>query len=493
METLIKFFLILFIFFTLSGCNTKKSNTLHLNYQDSTFIEITAANVIDTLPIYAQFCSLFPFRPCLRQYLEIQSSGVYYITYRLTKPELIKFDIGESFQALLMPGDTLKIEVGFNSDSKDKKDFYYNISDKFYEYFQGKRDKFGYYTLEEARDNILKTYYAKMSISKESYKEAVDVLSIAEKQNLEYLLEMKQELPEWFIDFEKANIIYGSANSLFYLYENLSPDDQETIAFNEIQFNNSKAYLSSLYYYFIFRYLDYKYPRKDFNSSTVSWKIKQIKESNRFVDSIFTGEIRDYYKTVSLADLYFFSDSKESLEIADAFVSEYNQGLDEDQKKFIDYDKKEVIKFLKIKNNLPAGDPAPRFYLKDLNGVAHQVIDFSGKIIYVHFWATWCAPCIKEIPALNRLKTKLTNQPFELVNICLDNNPDKWRQIIESEKLVGVNLLCKGTWDKSLSEQYFINELPHYAVIDQNGKIIINNSTGPEAVYTVIDSLLNNK
>lgn len=493
MKTFSKFSLNILIVIILAGCNTEKSDTPHLSYLDSTFIEINAYNVIDTLTIKTQFCSLFPFRPCLRQYVEIQGPGVYYICYRLTKPELIKFEIGEPFQALLMPGDTLKINVGMNSDSGEKQKISYSISDKYYDYFQAKRDKFGYYTLMDARDNILKDYYAKMSITKESYQEAVNILNIAEKQNLEYLLDRKKDFPDWFIEFEKANIVYGSATALLYLYRNLSTEDQALISFKEIPFANSKAYLSTHYYYFISNYLDFKFTRKDFNSPVVSWKINQIKASSDFVDSIFAGEIKEYFKTVSLADLYFYSDSREDIEIADTFISENFKGLYEEHKLFIDYDKKETVKFLKIKDNLPGGDPAPRFYLKDPNGIAYQVKDFSGKVIYLHFWATWCAPCIKEIPALNQLKAKLKDQPFELVNICMDDNQDKWKEIIESEKLEGINLICKGTWDKTLSEEYFVNSLPHYAVIAQDGKIMMNNCSGPETVYTELDSFLNKK
>jgi thiol-disulfide isomerase/thioredoxin len=493
METFVKLFLNLLMIMTLTGCNNEKNATLHLSYKDSTFIEINADNVTDTLTINTRFCSLFPFRPCLRQNLEITSPGVYYMGYRLTKPELIKLDIGDPFQTILMPGDTLKINLDSNYNSKDKKKISYSISDKFYNYFKAKRDRFGYYTLLDARDNILKKYYAKISIAKESYYEAVNILSEAENQNLEFLLERKKDLPEWFFEFEKANIMYGSATVLFYLYRNLSPEDQSKIPFKEIPFVNSNAYLSTPYYYFVSNYLDFKFPRIDFNSPVVSWKIKQIKEGSSFIDSIFEGEIKEYFKTVSLADLYFYSDSRKALEIADAFIKENCQELKEDQKLFIDYDKKVAVKFLKIKDNLPAGDPAPRFYLKDPNGIAYQFKDFTGKVIYLHFWATWCAPCIKEIPTLNQLKSKLRNQPFELINICLDDNPDKWRQIIESEKLEGINLICKGTWDKSLNQQYFINELPHYVVIDQDAKIMMNHCPGPEAVYTEIVSAINKK
>jgi thiol-disulfide isomerase/thioredoxin len=492
MKTTVKICLILVLFgFSLSGCNTDKIETPKLSYQDSTLIEIRASNVSDTLNINTQFCSLFPFRPCLRNNLEVTKSGIYYIAYRLTKPELIKFDIGESFQALLMPGDTLTINVTYDNGSNNNKKISYTIDDDFYDYFRAKKDKFGYYDLEDARNNIVKTYFSKLSISGDSFSEALNILAKEEKQNFEFLSEHGRNLPDWFLDYEKANITYGSAHTKLLLYDRLSTEDKQSIEFPNIQFVNTGAYLSTFYYYFIYDYLNFIYPKKDINSSGIIWKVDQMRKSTHFLDSILIGESRAYYNTVSLADLYFFSSSREDMNTADSFVNENLANLDEKEKAFIDYDKKETAMFLKIKDNLPSGDAAPKFYLKSQDGMAYQMKDFSGKIIYLHFWATWCAPCIQEMPALNQLKSKFQNQPFELVNICMDNNPEKWMEIIGREKLEGINLICKGSWDKSLSEQYFIDGLPHYSIIDQKGKILQNNCGGPEAVYSDLVSYLN--
>jgi thiol-disulfide isomerase/thioredoxin len=493
MEKSFKFYLLLFLLgFAISGCVTENQENPHLTYQDSTFIEINASDVTDTLNIYTQFCSLFPFRPCLRSNLAVTSLGKYYLSYRLTKPELIKFSIGESFQALLLPGDTLKIDVRFNHGSTDKR-VDYKISDKYYDYYKARKDKFGYYTLNDARDIILKPYFSKLSISRESFNEALQILKTAEKENIKFLSEMGKGLPKWFLEFEKANITYESAHNALLLYINLSPADQKDLSLPEIEFINSKAYLSASYYYYIFDYLNFIYPNKDFKSSTTNWRIDQFGESTHFLDSILSGESRDYYNTVSLSDLYFFSNSREDLKTADTFINNNFKELNEEEKAFIDYNKNETISFLDLKDNLPAGYAAPKFYLKNEDGIAYQVKDFSGKIIYLHFWATWCAPCIKEMPALNQLKEKFKNQPFELVNICMDNNPEKWMELIAREKLKGINLICKGTWEKSLSENYFIDELPHYSIIDQNGKILQNNCGAPEAAYPDLVSYLNIK
>ena len=55
--------------------------------------------------------------------------------------------------------------------------------------------------------------------------------------------------------------------------------------------------------------------------------------------------------------------------------------------------------------------------LADINGKLVERSDFSGKVTLINFWATWCPPCVEEIPSLNRLKTKLAGRPFELISI----------------------------------------------------------------------------
>jgi thiol-disulfide isomerase/thioredoxin len=60
--------------------------------------------------------------------------------------------------------------------------------------------------------------------------------------------------------------------------------------------------------------------------------------------------------------------------------------------------------------------------LDDIDGGSFVRTDFSGKVTLVNFWATWCPPCIEEIPSLNRLKTKLAGRPFELISINYAQN-----------------------------------------------------------------------
>jgi len=266
--------------------------------------------------------------------------------------------------------------------------------------------------------------------------------------------------------------------------------DQKEFFEPTVLFTDPVATLSTPFYAFVMEYLYFKNP---IDLSVPHLASNHYKAQSNLVDSLLTGETKKYFLTCRLADLYFFSNSAEDIKIADTIVKAQLPYLTPDQIEFINYDKALLVKFLKIKDNLPQGDKAPGFYLKDINGDVFKISSFENKIVYLHFWATWCEPCIKEIPVLNQLHLKLNNQDFELVNICLDNNPNTWKQLISKTSLRGINLICKGNWEKSLIDSYFITELPHYSLIDRNGLIIYNKCSGPQAIYSDIVKYLDKK
>lgn len=69
--------------------------------------------------------------------------------------------------------------------------------------------------------------------------------------------------------------------------------------------------------------------------------------------------------------------------------------------------------------------PAPGTVFKDANDADKTLKDFGGKVLIVNFWATWCAPCVKEMPALDRLNTKLGGKDFQVVAINQERNGPK--------------------------------------------------------------------
>ncbi len=103
-------------------------------------------------------------------------------------------------------------------------------------------------------------------------------------------------------------------------------------------------------------------------------------------------------------------------------------------------------------------------------GAPVRVADFSGKFILVNLWATWCPPCLVEMPALDRLQAKLGGDQFEVVAISLDKNAQKARDWLKTNGIN--NLAFYNDQTLKLHEDFGAAGLPTSYLIDANGRLV---------------------
>ena len=106
--------------------------------------------------------------------------------------------------------------------------------------------------------------------------------------------------------------------------------------------------------------------------------------------------------------------------------------------------------------------------LLDAHGKEFIKNSFKGKVTIINFWATWCPPCVKEIPSLNRLKQKMQGHPFELISI---NYAEDKETIIEFMKKVNVEFPVLLDNDGSFAKKWNVITYPSTFVIDKEGII----------------------
>ncbi|MGB5518325.1 MAG: TlpA disulfide reductase family protein, partial [Gammaproteobacteria bacterium] len=106
--------------------------------------------------------------------------------------------------------------------------------------------------------------------------------------------------------------------------------------------------------------------------------------------------------------------------------------------------------------------------LKNVKGEMFTRHDFTGRVTLVNFWATWCGPCIEEIPALNRLRQRMQEKPFELISI---NYAEKPQQIREFLNLVEVDFPVLLDEDGSYTAKWNVLVYPATFVIATDGTI----------------------
>ena len=124
-----------------------------------------------------------------------------------------------------------------------------------------------------------------------------------------------------------------------------------------------------------------------------------------------------------------------------------------------------------MQNFTPSGvaGPAPRFSFLDRDGRALGLADFSGRLVVVNFWATWCAPCIREMPSLVRLGQKLSAS--DLAVIALSEDAKGWTVIDPFIKQYGLGQLAiyhdgKGVAARALK----VEGLPTTILFDRSGR-----------------------
>lgn len=112
------------------------------------------------------------------------------------------------------------------------------------------------------------------------------------------------------------------------------------------------------------------------------------------------------------------------------------------------------------------GEPAPVFYLSDTKGRSWNLEELKGKVVFVNFWATWCAPCREEMPAMQRLMEALPKDTFVMLAILNRDTPANAN--LFAEKL-GITIPILNDMGNNVGPMYGLTGLPETFIIDKKG------------------------
>lgn len=116
---------------------------------------------------------------------------------------------------------------------------------------------------------------------------------------------------------------------------------------------------------------------------------------------------------------------------------------------------------------------APVFSVTDINNIKINLSDFKDKYVLLNFWASWCIPCIEEIPELKSLLNKYNSKGFEIINISIDEDKRKWEEAIQKYQIRSFkNVLVNDDIDKKYSNTK--QPIPSQLLINRQGMIIWN-------------------
>ena len=135
------------------------------------------------------------------------------------------------------------------------------------------------------------------------------------------------------------------------------------------------------------------------------------------------------------------------------------------------------------------GKPSPEISAVDIDGKQWTLADFRGKYIYIDMWATWCAPCRREMPYLKALEEKFKDAQIVFLGLSTDSDKTKWEAMVKTGELTGVQLYLGP--QSAFQKAYQIDGIPRFILLDKEGKIIDNNMSRPsqDATAAALEAL----
>ena len=127
--------------------------------------------------------------------------------------------------------------------------------------------------------------------------------------------------------------------------------------------------------------------------------------------------------------------------------------------------------------HLKRGKPAQDFTFVNLEGKDVSLSEFKGKWVYIDIWATWCSPCMHEVPYLKALEEEFTNKNIVFMSISVDQTQEPWRKTVEEKQMKGVQVWA-GQND-IIKKFYKVNGIPRFMIVDPEGKIYSSSANRP--------------
>jgi thiol-disulfide isomerase/thioredoxin len=111
---------------------------------------------------------------------------------------------------------------------------------------------------------------------------------------------------------------------------------------------------------------------------------------------------------------------------------------------------------------------APGFTLADMDGQSFDLASARGKWVFLHFWASWCGPCRKEMPSIQRMSDTISDEKFEIMLVNTAENEDTIFSFLGE---IGMDMNSLMDADGLVTEQYKPRGLPTTILIDPDGKV----------------------
>jgi thiol-disulfide isomerase/thioredoxin len=142
-----------------------------------------------------------------------------------------------------------------------------------------------------------------------------------------------------------------------------------------------------------------------------------------------------------------------------------------------------------VPEGLEIGQKFPGFQENDIRGASLSVDNYRGKITLIDFWATWCGPCMGEMPNVVATYQKYHHAGFEIVGVSLDADRNALINVTQNSGMTWQEYFDGRGWQNKLSTRYQIESIPANFLLDRHGVIIAKDLRG-ESLGTTVEKAL---
>ena len=126
------------------------------------------------------------------------------------------------------------------------------------------------------------------------------------------------------------------------------------------------------------------------------------------------------------------------------------------------------------------GKKCPDFTFNDMDGKQHHISEFFGKVLYLDYWATWCHPCVWEIPFFEKLYQEYKNDKrIQFISFSLDDNVEKWKAKVKKDNPEWAQFILTKSDQQFLKEKMGIVGIPRFIVLNADGTIAEGDALRP--------------
>ncbi len=406
----------------------------------------------------------------------VDKKGYFRFSFALDRGREMNFHVGnEQTRLYLFPGDSLHLTL--NTKAVDESVKYSGKNAGCSQYLAAY-----YLTFEDDAKKLTSTEVAAIyAVKKYTPQEYLAYTDKQMFQDLQYLESWKDRLPEAFYEEEKLVISYKWSDlkliypSYKYMFTRntdhpVMPESTPASYFSfleEMNLHNDRAVHLQTYRNTVREALEF-FSKTSLMTQSTPEEVFMAKWSD--ASRIYRNKTLEYLRAELLLDGY----ENVSMKTMDDPTHEFLlQAENEELKRY-------VTERFNIARRLAPGQQAPHFSLQNEAGKTISLGDLKGKLIYLDFWASWCGPCIEQMPHAKKVKEAYAGKDILFVYISVDETEKAWKKGIEKHNIEGIHLWAKGFRNET-AQAYNVRGIPRYVLIGRDGTILNNKPPRPSS------------